>query len=99
KQYPGVPHAVAQAIKYRFVRSVTHSKCFKPSHHYTVSNDEANKRAEYFVHRVVVRFQDLCNQGNQGCYNRQLHNDTDAVGNIVTYQGDYKVRKRYDGDN
>src|SRR5690606_1904768 len=65
KQYPGVAHAVTEAVKDRLIGLIAHGKRLQSSHHNTIRNNETNKGAKHLVHRIVISFQYLCYQGNE----------------------------------
>src|SRR5690606_24652090 len=54
KKYPGVTHAVTEAIEDRFIRFVPHRECLKTSHYNAVRDNKAYKCTQHLIHRVVV---------------------------------------------
>ena len=92
-QHHAVTCAVADTVNQAFQRRLFHGECFGAAHHDTVGNNQADKYGELFGQLISKGLEQLVNQRYQGSNNRHLHNNTDAVRDIVAYQRNEKAGK------
>ena len=93
----GIADAVADTVEKTLPRTIHHGKGLKTTHQNTVGDNQSDIDAELHTDIIGKSLEHKADYRDQGGYNNQLHNDTDAHWDGLAQERDDDVAER--GDN